>query len=221
LHRFSHHWVADTEQPVTVKWAQELYWIDGFADYADGFSPARDAQVVLIPHDEYYAPAFRSTADDVVLPDSLSRLLLAYSELERVERRRFLRACMWLQVAERSWDYSMSTWFTALVSSLETLVLPSGERCSKCGSVVGETRSFKEFVAHYSPSSEPAVRDSIYEMRSTIAHGSAFLEADAAPWASSPITPDRVLQLELMDDLVTVVRETIVNWLLEAHAASA
>ncbi|PZS36626.1 MAG: hypothetical protein DLM58_01385 [Pseudonocardiales bacterium] len=216
--RQSSHWGYDSDGDVS-KWLPELYFLPDFQQYNDDFSSPDGAPLTLVSHDEYYKSDVRPGADrdELILPDSLPSLLAAFIRLAAPQRRQFLRAATWIDTAARMWDINTSSWFTSLVSAIETFVeADQQDRCPKCESVLGVTRAFIELVERYSPDSDARMRRVIYNYRSKLSHGELLLQIDEAPWAFG--AGFSVQEHEASDHLVRVVRDVMVNWLLRFQA---
>ncbi len=197
-----------------VRWSQEYYEIDGFQPYLDDFSEPGEAEIPSHPHREYYEASYLEPLDTVTVPDSLSKMVDAVVMMPAEGRRRFLRSAQWKHVANKFWDVHVSSWFTALVSSLESLMDPPTERCPTCNAVLKVTQRFKNFVERYAPNSDPGARGVLYGIRSKIAHGSGLMSLDEAVWDRS--SRSRFLEeLDAQDELARAARDVQVNWLLE------
>jgi hypothetical protein len=84
--------------------------------------------------------------------------------------------------------------------------------------MVGVSRSFRDFVERFSPQSNHKMRQTIYTLRSQISHGSMLLAIDDTPWAfGATFNADHS---QAMDDLYRIVRDVMVNWLLDQLVTS-
>ncbi len=211
--RGTHHWVYDNDSGVS-RWLSGSYFVPDFALYADSFTKTAAQALPLVPHDEYYGSDVRPGAerDALTLPDSLPELLGVFARLAPRQRRQYLRAATWIQIASRTWNVGASSWFTAHVSAIETFVEPDyDDKCAKCGSVLGVTRAFKGLVERYSPDSTKKMRDAIYDLRSDLSHGEALLQLDESPWSFG--STFREQEYDASQWLVRVTRDVMVNWL--------
>jgi hypothetical protein len=223
--RIRHLWVYDDEAKRS-RWLQASYFTDSFEQPRSEFSKPAEL-IPVYPHDEYYESKVTPGAarDIATLPDSLSQILSAFAGLSHEERSIYLRAARWVQVATAVWDLNASSWVTAMVSALETLVPKPSERCRECGNVlgvgwcatcgstVGVSREFRDFVERYSRRSDYKMRQTIYSLRSRISHGSMLLAIDDTPWAfGATFEPEH---RQTMEDLLRIVRDVMVNWLLD------
>ena len=168
-----------------------------------------------------------------MFPDNFESLLEKAFSLPQTEFQRLFRACMWFAMAQEIWLTSASSSFVSVVSALESLV-GKPEKCSECGQSVTEgmeicprcrqqkfrvTKSFRAFLEAHVPSlsQKPEIRDSIYKVRSGLAHGSTDpLRADATPWMLFE-HPERAYQEMLQRELMDCVSEGIVNWLMSRN----
>ena len=200
-----------------VKWVQEYYAIDNLPiQYAD-FSPVGTDRIGEILHDEYYNSPFLA-ADVLVLPDSLSQMLDKTDRLPFAERQRFLRAVRWFYAARYLHFHLISSCFVALVCAIESLT-PGPEQqiiCPECKKdrSPGPTQRFQDFVETYAPTSDPQGRNKkwLYKIRSDLAHGRDLLRFDSSPWDWS-LNTTSMTEREALDDLFSIARKIIVNWL--------
>jgi hypothetical protein len=197
-----------------VRWSQEYYELDRFQAYLDGFSEPGETKIPTHPHREYYQARYLEPLDTVTVPDSLSKMLEGVAVMPSEGRKRFLRSAQWRHVANKFWDVHVSSWFTSLVSSIESLMDPPTERCPTCNAVLKVTQRFKDFVERYAPNSDPGARGVLYGIRSNIAHGSGLMSLDEAVWDRS-LRSRYLEELDAQDELARAARDVQVNWLLE------
>lgn len=150
--RASHYWAYRPEENRS-EWLQELYFVDGWSAYAEDFQPA-PSPFQTVDHSEYYESDIRPGAerDEVILPKSLPDLLSNFARLEPTSRQLYLRAATWIQISDRVWETSPSSWFRSRVSAIETFVqADASDVCDQCGSVVGVTKAFRATLEQYAP----------------------------------------------------------------------
>jgi hypothetical protein len=129
-----------------------------------------------IEHEVYFAQLGIGHSEFRV--PNLSSLRAAFCKLSSVDQKKFLRACANLSdIASPS--MSESSRIVAGVIAIEAL-LDDGERCERCNSHVGISKSFKNFVTKFVA---PATRiielyDALYPSRSRLAHGAWRLDVD-------------------------------------------
>ena len=218
--RPDYHWSLslswkDAPTQADVKWAQEFYMIDGFKTQADGFSVCDEPHIGKIPFEEYYAAAAYHW-EEFVVPDNLDALISAFANLKPEDHFRFLRACQWVYVAHAHWVTHASSSYIALVAAIESLLpaAPASEKCPACGrdKGPGPTQLFQDFVeAHTKTTSN---KKPLYALRSKLAHGGGLLQLDERPWAFS-FNTSALEERESWAELYKVVREVLINWLLE------
>jgi len=182
----------------------------------DSFTPANGSPIREIPHAEYYGANFILGDDELVLPDDLRGMLNVWQRLRHDDRLRFIRAARWIMAARDLWDYHASSYYIALIASIEAL--SSGEpttRCSECNQVKEVTRRFSDFVDRYAlpgESDEVNKRD-LYALRSQLAHGGLRLDIDETEWATVRLTPNWLTQREAFDTLSQLTKRVVVGWL--------
>jgi hypothetical protein len=218
--RARHVWVFDDESQKS-RWLQVGYSVPGFDALGATFTTWFGTAVPQFDHREYYeswAPPL-ATSDLASFPQSLNRLLSTFAALDAEHRNTYLRAGRWIHAASDVWLLNASSWFTAMVSAIETFVPPPTKRCPKCKSMIGISENFRAFVEQYSPRSNHQMRQTIYRMRSGISHGTFLLPIDETPWAFGATFDAE--QRQAMDDLQRIVRDVMVNWLLDHDTSMA
>ncbi len=129
---------------------------------------------------------FGGTAEQpFCIPADLTDALDRYQALDRERRDQVLRACYWVQRANRSFLESFCQSLLAVVTVAETLMETKDETCRTCGQRQYRLRgSFAEFLDNYVPldqltSHHPGETrrfrerlKHLYDTRSKIAHGS-------------------------------------------------
>jgi hypothetical protein len=216
----------ESDQPPSqwhTHWTQEYYIDPGIPlGLLTEFPPADVAPIAQIPHDEYYGLASLPGGDELVLPDSLGRMLDTIEALEHADRRRFMRAARWLVAARDLWDHHVSSYYISLIAAIESLSSEDKPpRCSGCGQVRDIGRRFQEFVERYAPptSAEVINRKRLYQLRSDLAHGKMLIDIDEAPYAIISLSPNWLEQREAFDALSSVVRRVVIGWLESRSAA--
>jgi len=198
-------------------YAQEYYEVEGRSIGGPGLSavdPA-DAASLVADHEAYYRTRGIRVGDVLEFPAVLSQLFDNYFALDEETARQYRRACYWFNLGRFFYTYSGSTSFFTHVVAIESL-LPSGEGphpCTDCSLPhhPSITRAFRDFLEAYVP--DRPDRETFYDLRSKIAHGSTLLQFDIRE-EFNDFHPGRLEQDEQMDDLHRVCRVALVNWLL-------
>ena len=152
------------------------------------------------------------------VPVDLAESIAKYYALDPARQSAFLRACYWNHLAGKSWDYSDSSAYIALVSAIEALLPPPPptEICPKCKRPIqdGPTKRFKEFFEEYitGDTTPRNVLDSLYDLRSELAHGSGLLPGDF-PGYFSHFTPHTRQKAHFYSEMSRVVTIGLYNWL--------
>jgi hypothetical protein len=141
-------------------------------------------------------------------------LLDNYHALDEITARRYRRACYWFNLGHFFFTYSASTSFIANIVAIESL-LQNGEGahpCAACGlpHYPSITRAFRDFLEAYVP--DRPDRETFYEVRSKIGHGSTVLQFDIREEFGG-FFPGSLDEREQMDELYRVCRVALVNWL--------
>ena len=108
----------------------------------------------------------------------------------------------------RQWSFSISASFATLVSAIESLINQDGP---------GSTQRFRTFLETYAQGATLAAhRTQMYQLRSTILHGSELMMMDQdIPFEWGPPSWD---ERELHEQLWTVTRTAARNWLRKPAA---
>jgi len=217
--RGRHLWIYDDASGES-RWLQAGYFVPGLDGLGATFTAWFGNAIPQFNHDEYYESWGPPLADrDLApFPRSMDRLLSSFASLDAEHRDTYLRAARWIRAASDVWILNASSWFTAMVSAIETFVPRPTRRCPTCNSMIGITQNFRDFVEKHSPRSDHSMRQTIYSIRSGLSHGSFLLRIDATPWAFSATFDAE--QRQAMDDLQRIVRDVMVNWLLDHESAS-
>jgi len=217
--RHRHLWanVRPDGAPV-IKWVIEYYFAELGEAVISDLSPPSGEKL-----EELDGESYLDVGQDGLglrVPDDLDDLLFRYQNLSATQRGKFDRATYWMSMASRQWEDSMSASFASLVSSVEALTEDSAKHnvyCEKCKKdrshdVPGATEKFRAFFERYAPS--PGLskrRNKMYEMRSSILHGSALMKLDqdrASGW-----DPPWWNEFKLHTELWSLVRIAARNWL--------
>jgi hypothetical protein len=203
--------------PQVPIYAQEYYEVVGRPlggsrlSEVEGIPP----MTVVDDHDAYYRASGISADDVLAVPAVLTQLFDNYFALSEDVAKRYLRACYWLNMGRFFHAYSFSASFFADVAAIEVM-LPGGEGphdCSGCGfpHYPSISKEFRAFVAEYVP--DKPDRETFYDMRSKIAHGSSLLHSDMREELGG-FYPGELEQYEQRSKLRQVSRVALMNWLL-------
>jgi len=198
-------------------YTQEYYEVEGRNIGGPDLSPVNpgDAAPLVADHAAYYRTRGIRADDVLEFPAVLGQLFDNYYALDEAAARQYRRACYWFNLGGFFYSYSGSTSFFAHVVAIESL-LPKGERphpCATCGAPhhPSITKTFREFLEVYVP--DRPDRETFYDLRSKIAHGSTLLQFDIRE-EFNDFHPGRLDEGDQMDVLHRVCRAALVNWLL-------
>jgi hypothetical protein len=217
--RQAHEWVTPMSGPRMwgpSLWARRGYQLPRFEPLRPKFT--RLGPRIHVAHDaDYYAADGwkrdpRTIEDALVLPESLSNLIAAFDRLGAEDRRRFLRAAFWFSASRGAWEFNASAWFTSIVSAIETLAPKAAEQCPCCKSIVGISKSFRDFVEEFAPNSGAKSRMLVYDIRSKLSHGSRLLQLDEAPWDFT-VQSTWLEEQDARMELSAMAHDVLVNWL--------
>ena len=198
-------------------WAQEFYMVDGFVPRQDEFTKESGPEIPIIPHDRYYDPQRFPSEQELVVPDSLPRMLTRFSGLSSENRRRFIQAAQWISVASALWDHQISSYYIALISAIESLshktILPDPCPTWRRDRSPGPTQRFRSFVEKYVSSHAETKKGRLYTLRSKLLHGEALFQSDERPWDFTFNTTS-MEEWNSYTELAYVVRQVMVNWIL-------
>lgn len=151
---------------------------------SDDFS-ASDARAPVFPSLDLFGIFGGNAGQPFCIPAELAETIDRYLLLDAESRERVLRACYWVQRANRSFMESFSQSFLAVITVAETLMETGTEICPKCGQNQYKLRSsFATFLDSYVPIDQLTTRHSghpcsfrerlkaLYDSRSKITHGS-------------------------------------------------
>jgi hypothetical protein len=209
------------------EWLQLSYFANVGQVVADSLSQFIGAAVHVIEPEAYHAKIGHD-GSPLCVPDDLDELICTYRDLPLEYRTRFDRALFWLDVASRQWVDSMSSSFASLVSAIEALTVRGATHelyCPQCGEdrphdVPGPTALFRNFFETHAPGlSQKKRRDQMYDLRSSISHGSKLLAWDEGrAWGWDPPWSD---QRELHDELWTLTRIAMRSYLRNPAGATS
>jgi hypothetical protein len=195
-------WTGSVGHP-ECKWLNNFYCAPLGEVVQDEPSPVTAESAQVIEAEEYFSTRHGLDGLGLRIPSDLDEWICRYQQLSAERREEFDRATFWLDMASREWDVSMSSSFAALVSVIEALINQRGP---------GSTKRFHEFLEKYAPGGSLSTRRSkMYDLRSGILHGSELMAIDQE--MSMGWDPPWFNQRELHDELWTVTRVAIRNWL--------
>lgn len=218
--RLQQGWVTLMDDPgptPSIRWAQEMYHVEGFVGVREDFTPLGTPEIRIIPSNDYYARDY-FPPHELTLPDNLEELIVRVSELTGDNRRRFYQAVQWFYVARELWDHHTSSYYIALIAAIESLAHRSmpADPCPACGKDrgPGPTQRFKDFVEGFGPPSGTTTisKRRLYELRSRLVHGKMLLQLDEKPWEASFNTTS-LDERQAFEELSYIVREVLVHWL--------
>ncbi len=150
----------------------------------DDFSAPGEPAPVIPSHD-LFGIFGGHAGQPFCIPGELAETIDRYQTLDPESRERVLRACYWVQRANRSFTESFSQSFMAVITVAETLMETGKEICPECKQNQYRLRSsFAAFLDAYVPLDQLATRlaghpqsfrerlKALYDSRSKITHGS-------------------------------------------------
>ena len=219
--RYPSFWAYEaTDLSQKSKWVTQRFSAPLGACLIDQLSlPAAHQLEELAP--EEYDAMLGNDGQGLRVPSDLDQSIWSYEALSAPNREKFDRAAFWFGTASGMRDVSVSASFAAFVSAIESLIargMHHNFECPVCGrpgthEVPGPTKLFRNFLATYAPDASLAKdRDRMYELRSSILHGSDLMEIDQIV----PIqgwTPTGFKEDELYNGMWRVTRTALRNWL--------
>lgn len=211
-----------------VHWGQKRY-DTGNLDALDptSFSSPNTAEFPRVQAQQYYDrkfyrfPGQTNQGEDFTLPDNIESLFDAYYSLEPEAKRAFYQASNLFYQAMDIWSQSHSLSYTALISSLETLIQydhrnDHSDKCCTCGTTQYHVReNFRSFLGiekHNPILKQKRFVNDLYDMRCDILHRGYLLLSDLhMPGYESYQETDEFAR---MRNLVTIVKIRLINWLL-------
>jgi hypothetical protein len=199
----------------TYRWLQKRF--SGPLDriITDTLSPAEE-EIEEIDSAMYYTDVFGNDGKPLRVPHDLDDSLCRYRDLTKEDKAKFDRATFWLDLASRQWNMSVSASFASLVSAIEALtdrgIRVYCEQCKKTHDVPGATEKFRSFLETYAPGAAlEKRRNEMYEVRSSILHGSDLMQLDQN--LASGFDPTDFNEYELQIELSNITRIALRNWL--------
>ena len=201
-----------------TKWVQQCYFADLGKVVTDELSPLANKQLEEVEPEEYYATVAHD-GKGLRVPTDLDQSICRYTKLCTEKKAKFERAMFWIDMASRQWDISISASFASLVSAIETLTSRGCTHkiyCELCNKVArhdvpGPTQLFKDFVDKYSSGSSKKQRESMYDLRSSIFHGSKLMQLDQD--RAFHLNPFFWNEYALHDQLWKLTQVAVRNWL--------
>jgi hypothetical protein len=151
---------------------------------SDDFS-APGVPAPVIPSHDIFGIFGGSAGQPLCVPAELAETIDRYFTLDVESRERALRACYWVQRANRSFTESFSQSFLAVITVAETLMETGKDICPACLQNKYKLRSsFATFLDSYLPMDQLTTRlaghpqsfrerlKALYDTRSKITHGS-------------------------------------------------
>lgn len=212
---------GEGEDPIKIVWGVPGFYAKlGGAPLITSPSPAGSQRIEEVDPETYYDIGH----DGRPLPVAadLDEQIVTYRALTPGDRARFNRAAFWLDVSSRSWSFSVSSYFAALVSAIEALT-ERGEthsvHCDQCGRArthdePGATKLFRDFLETYAPGiTRKAQRDEMYKLRSDLLHGTEIMHLDQELSLGFGMVPPFWREYDLFRDLSAVARVALRTWL--------
>jgi len=199
--RWDHFWalVPRDGDEFHVEWVQLFFYAKLGQVVVDQLSPPANQTLEEIEPEEYYT-CVGHDGKGLRVPVNLDQSICHYLQLSQTNRVKFDRASFWMEMASRLWNTSVSLTFASLVSAIESM--NNGRKDRK--------KKFIEFFEKYA--SDTALRcrrDDMYDLRSSILHGSQLIQLDQdlafgwdPPWQN---------EHELIDQLSRLARIALRN----------
>lgn len=228
--RPAHFWAVDpADLGHNSTWVQQGFFAPLGPWLIDGLSTPGGDQLQELAPEEYEAMQGHD-GGGLCVPSDLDQSICSYEAFSAPNREKFDRAAFWFGIASGMRDVSVSASFLGFAFAIESLT-SRGKRhhskfCPVCGKpgtheVLGPTKLFRNFLATYAPDASLAEgRDRMYQLRSTIVHGSDVMEIDQ----SIPITgwsPWDFKERELYNGMWRVTRAALRNWLKDPPPESS
>jgi len=196
------------------EWTQEGYILKNFENEVKNFSEPGDL-IKLTASDIYYNRGHVRSTSDFELPDDVEIMLDKIFSLDLEKYKKFEIACTWFSQNQYLWPHSSSAAFIAIISSLESLMDKSGEKCKCCGQPkYSITKKFSKFLKDYVPDIDkmPYEENLIYKTRSDLAHGADLFLSDLEPWGFFSGN-QKINQDSLQRNTYQIVATALLNWL--------
>ncbi len=211
-----------------ICWGQKFYSPEKTnIEDRDSFSKPAIKAISRIKASEYYDKLFTYPGQNIAneefaLPDIIDTLFEKYYTLEKEAQLVFLQATTLFYQSMKIWFESKSLTYTALISSLETLVNYdySGVKYAPCENCkTTQYQVMKKFRAFLNVEDLPPgdknrkYVNMLYELRSQILHrGNILLGDSSIPGYYSFKEAEEVA---LLMNIVSIIRKRLLRWLLE------
>jgi hypothetical protein len=200
-------------------WSQQGYFAELGPVLTKAHSVGTWPEMILSKSEEYNSFDFYR-GDELSISDELDDLICHYQRLSTGDLEKVDRAAYWFDLSSHQGNLSLSASFVSLVSAIESFV-GRGEihkvKCRTCDveidhEVPGALARFRAFLEQYAPGHGlKKDRDKMYDLRSSIAHGSDLFLVDQNRdfgW-----DPPGSYERELFGSLWRVSKVAIRNWL--------
>ncbi len=180
---FYGYWVNLPGQALQPAYLYPAYPAPAPFTFDDFSAPGEPAPV--IPSRDLFGIFGGHAGQPFCFPGELAETIDRYQTLDPESRDRVLRACYWVQRANRSFTESFSQSFMAVITVAETLMETGKDICPACGQNQYRLRSsFAAFLDAYVPLDQLTARlfghpqsfrerlKALYDSRSKITHGS-------------------------------------------------
>ena len=189
--------------------------------------------IELIDFKKYYQKLGVGIDDEINLPSIVDIYLNKYFSIE--DKTKINRALYWLLKHHETWEVSKSISFNCLIQSIEVLMESQNNTascsendcvqtkilndiCDKCEAPitgVGPTKAFRDFVEKYAGDIPKNIKNDLYGLRSSIAHGSLTLEMDSPGYGGFDAKSHN--QQHLMDIGRKTVVVCLLNWMMNEN----
>jgi hypothetical protein len=217
------HWVLDPSAGIDnlrSRCLQEGVFIPGFSAQAEQYTDLQGFEPISeIRTEDFFGRRGFDRPMPLEMPEYTNRLALAYHELPRAQKERFLRACFWFEHSQVASVHAQSASFLALINSIEVLVdrEHNTTHCETCGKSTGRsaTQLFVDFLDQYAPMDEEYsnARRKLYRMRSALSHGWDLFMTDTE--FNVFIHPDAWEELTQIEQTRTLTRLALLAWLAQ------
>jgi len=222
------HWVILPDRSQS-HFCQEGYFLPPSGPKPSFTDPPVDAPLIpLVPPLQLYSVYSESAGLPFRFPDNIAVLLDAFFRLLPDQRKRFLRACYWLQQATCLFLRSFSLSFMAAIAAVETMFeVRDSTPCKECGQKLFDGQSlrgmFVDFLAEHVPLAALTDRGHtyrrpfeqrlklLYDRRSEITHGTSIMSLDEGRWLMDTIGHQEESDLRT---LLRILPLALQDWLL-------
>lgn len=183
----------------------------------DDFPKTHWPEAPVYTANDYYERLWPQEAE-LHIPSTLGEYLSTFHTLDRSNADAFLRACYWHALGIQ-FSAEPSLAIVAFATAIECLLpRPIRKSCSMCGSPSGPgpTQLFNQHLKRYGKvlASLEKFRGSLYDVRSTLVHGSRASRVDLDFMSFQQSDRDRLLLLAI------VAQRSLINWLEDPKRAS-